>query len=302
MKYFLNRTEISWTSNMGRLGTLVVLTLFLTGCGAKKKTASTHNHNHKKKEVHSPSVAESTQGETHKEEKQDALYPLPEDTGKFVSFPISSVEDYIETFAGIAEFEMKAYGIPASITLAQGILESGAGRSDLVQRTNNHFGIKCHTDWGGAYDYHDDDEKGECFRKYNHPMYSFRDHSIFLTSRARYAFLFDLKADDYQAWAKGLREAGYATDRHYPQKLISFIEKYQLYRYDELVINKRYVVERIPKTYDYKMHIVEKGDTLYSISRKYFVSVPELMKMNRLNGSTLSVGQELMVKSEKINK
>ncbi len=123
-----------------------------------------------------------------------------------------------------------------------------------------------------------------------------------MTSRARYAFLFDLKADDYQAWAKGLREAGYATDRHYPQKLISFIEKYQLYRYDELVINKGYVAERTPKTYDYKMHIVEKGDTLYSISRKYFVSVPELMKMNRLNGSTLSVGQELMVKSEKTNK
>jgi len=133
-------------------------------------------------------------------------------------------------------------------------------------------------------------------------MYSFRDHSIFLSSRARYAFLFDLKKDDYKAWAKGLREAGYATDRHYPQKLISFIEKYRLYRFDEQVIDQGYVVEVAPKAYDYKVHIVEKGDTLYSISRKYYVSVPELMKMNRLNGTTLSIGQELTVKSEKINK
>ncbi len=302
MRYFLKKTEISLERSMGRVGTLVVLALFLTGCGAKKKTTYSHNREkHERKEAHSPAVSKNTKSETRNEEKNEALYPLPEDTGKFVSFPISSVEDYIETFAGIAQFEMKAYGIPASITLAQGILESGAGRSDLVRRTNNHFGIKCHTDWGGEYDFHDDDEKGECFRKYNHPMYSFRDHSIFLTSRARYAFLFDYKTDDYRAWAKGLREAGYATDRHYPQKLISFIEKYQLYRYDELVIDQGYVVERTPKTYDYKVHIVQKGDTLYSISKKYFVSVPELMKMNRMNGTTLSIGQELMVKSEKIN-
>lgn len=302
MRYFLKKTEISLERSMGRVGTLVVLALFLTGCGAKKKTTYSHNREkHERKEAHSPAFSKNTKSETRNEEKNEALYPLPEDTGKFVSFPISSVEDYIETFAGIAQFEMKAYGIPASITLAQGILESGAGRSDLVRRTNNHFGIKCHTDWGGEYDFHDDDEKGECFRKYNHPMYSFRDHSIFLTSRARYAFLFDYKTDDYRAWAKGLREAGYATDRHYPQKLISFIEKYQLYRYDELVIDQGYVVERTPKTYDYKVHIVQKGDTLYSISKKYFVSVPELMKMNRMNGTTLSIGQELMVKSEKIN-
>ena len=299
MKYFLKKTEISLERSLGRVGTLFVLALLLTGCGAKKKTVSTHNHH--KKEAHTPSVSENTKSETRKEEKHDELYPLPEDTGKFVSFPIASVEDYIETFAGIAQFEMKAYGIPASITLAQGILESGAGRSDLARRTNNHFGIKCHTDWGGEYDFHDDDEKGECFRKYNHPMYSFRDHSIFLTSRARYAFLFDYKADDYEAWAKGLREAGYATDRNYPQKLITFIDKYQLYRFDEQVINQGYVVERAPKAYDFKVHIVEKGDTLYSISKKYFVSVPELMKMNRMNGTSLSIGQELMVKSEKIN-
>src|SRR5690606_1187377 len=162
----------------------------------------------------------NTRSESPKEEPQVAAYPLPQDTGKFVYFPITSVEDYIETFAEIAQFEMKAYGIPASITLAQGILESGSGRSDLTRRTNNHFGIKCHAGWEGEYYFHDDDEKGECFRKYNHPMYSFRDHSIFLTSRSRYAFLFHLKKDDYKAWAKGLREAGYATDRHYPQKLI----------------------------------------------------------------------------------
>ncbi|MCG2459806.1 glucosaminidase domain-containing protein [Flavobacteriaceae bacterium F89] len=299
MIYFLKKTEFSFERGILRVGTLFTLTLFLVGCGAKKRTAYTHNRT--KQEAHVPSVSKNVHSETRMGVKEEERYPLPEDTGKFVAFPITSVEDYIETFAGIAQFEMKAYGIPASITLAQGILESGAGRSDLVRRTNNHFGIKCHTDWGGEYDFHDDDEKGECFRKYNHPMYSFRDHSIFLTSRARYAFLFDYKADDYKAWAKGLRTAGYATDRHYPQKLISFIERYKLYRYDEQVLNQGYVVERTPKTYDYKVHIVEKGDTLYSISRKYFVSVPELMKMNRLKGTTLSIGQELMVKSEKIN-
>ena len=113
--------------------------------------------------------------------------------------------------------------------------------------------------------------------------------------------MFDYKADDYEAWAKGLREAGYATDRNYPQKLITFIDKYQLYRIDEQVINQGYVVERAPKAYDFKVHIVEKGDTLYSISKKYFVSVPELMKMNRMHGTSLSIGQELRVKSEKIN-
>jgi len=227
------------------------------------------------------------------------VYVLPVDSGKFIEFPITTVQEYIDTFSEIAQFEMKAYGIPASITLAQGILESGYGRSTLAKKTNNHFGIKCHKGWEGDYDFHDDDEKGECFRKYNHPMYSFRDHSIFLTSRARYAFLFDLKEDDYRGWAKGLKQAGYATDKKYPMKLISFIEKYQLHKYDKNVQNEGYPKAKPPKEYVTSTHTVIKGDTLYSISRAYFVSVEELMKMNNMNNSNLSVGQKLIVKSLK---
>src|SRR5690606_7680630 len=132
--------------------------------------------------------------------------------------------------------EMREFGIPASITLAQGILESGSGRGELTLKTNNHFGIKCHTGWEGGMEYHDDDEKGECFRKYNDPYTSYRDHSLFLTSRSRYAPLFDLRTDDYKGWAKGLRKAGYATDPRYPQKLIGLIERYELYRYDDQVL------------------------------------------------------------------
>ena len=118
------------------------------------------------------------------------------------------------------------YGIPASITLAQGILESGAGRSALSKKSNNHFGIKCHKGWTGQRVFHDDDELQECFRKYKDPKYSFRDHSLFLTQRSRYEGLFAYKKNDYKSWAKGLRKAGYATDPKYPQKLINIIETY----------------------------------------------------------------------------
>ncbi len=241
--------------------------------------------------------------ESKRAEKVDSdKYPLPDDNGSFVKFPIATTQEYIETFAEIAKFEMKAYGIPASITLAQGILESGGGRGALTMRTNNHFGIKCHTGWTGDYDYHDDDEKGECFRKYNHPMYSFRDHSEFLSSRSRYASLFQLDADDYKGWAQGLSDAGYATDKRYPQKLISFIEQYGLHRYDQEVANEGYAVKKVAKDYDYKVHVVAKGDTLYSISRKYYVSVNDLMKMNKMDNSNLAIGQEVIVKSEKMKK
>ncbi|MGB5819865.1 MAG: glucosaminidase domain-containing protein [Saonia sp.] len=275
-----------------KLLTLSVLALLVLSCGTKKRTT----YGNKSK---NPSQVSTPRSD---EPKEDGLYPLPRDTGKFIKFPIASVQEYIDTFAEIAQFEMKAYGIPASITLAQGILESGFGRSELVLKTNNHFGIKCHKGWKGAYDFHDDDEKGECFRKYNHPMYSFRDHSIFLSSRSRYAFLFDYRRDDYKRWAKGLREAGYATDKRYPQKLISFIEQYRLYKYDKDVLKEGYAVQREPETYGYATHIVKKGDTLYSISRRYFVSVPELMRLNGMGNSNLSIGQELVVKSEKIKK
>ncbi|MGB7394765.1 MAG: glucosaminidase domain-containing protein [Pricia sp.] len=262
----------------------------------------------------------------------DGTYVMPEDTGEFIRFDIDSPEDYVDTFSDIAQFEMKAYGIPASITLAQGLLESGLGKGELALKTNNHFGIKCHTGWQGDFDHHDDDEKGECFRKYNHPMYSYRDHSIFLSGRGRYAFLFELRNDDYKGWARGLRKAGYATDRQYPQKLISLIERYRLHQFDTAVTDAGYGNASYgPENREYKnrsgesmgsenqqsersnseavanaktqfdTHVVQSGDTLYSISRRYSVSVNDLKRWNYMYDDKLAVGQEITVKSASFN-
>ena len=144
----------------------------------------------------------------------------------------SHQEKYIERYSVIAVSEMYRSGVPASITLAQGLLESGYGCSELALKSNNHFGIKCHNGWQGGKVYHDDDAKGECFRKYEAPEESYRDHSDFLRYRDRYKFLFDYKITDYKAWAYGLKKAGYATDPAYPAKLIKLIEDYRLYDYD----------------------------------------------------------------------
>lgn len=141
--------------------------------------------------------------------------------------------DYIEKYCKIAMREMQEYKIPASITLAQGILESGNGNSALSKKSNNHFGIKCHSTWKGKRTYHDDDAKGECFRVYDSPADSYRDHSIFLANGQRYAFLFDLKITDYKGWAKGLKKAGYATLPVYANLLINLIETYDLTQYDQ---------------------------------------------------------------------
>lgn len=138
---------------------------------------------------------------------------------------------YIEQYSVLAVEEMYRSGVPASITLAQGLLESRYGLSELAVKGNNHFGIKCHN-WTGGTMYHDDDRKGECFRKYDSPEESFRDHSDFLRYRDRYKFLFDLEPTDYKGWAHGLKKAGYATDSAYPQKLIKLIEEYELHRFD----------------------------------------------------------------------
>lgn len=139
---------------------------------------------------------------------------------------------YVEKYSRLAVEEMYRSGVPASITLAQGLLESRYGLSELATKGNNHFGIKCHNDWQGGKVYHDDDRKGECFRKYDSPEQSFRDHSDFLRYRDRYKFLFDLEVNDYKGWAYGLKKAGYATDPSYPTKLIKLIEEYRLYMYD----------------------------------------------------------------------
>lgn len=144
----------------------------------------------------------------------------------------SAQEKYISTYAEIAVQEMYRSGVPASITLAQGMLESGNGKSLLATKANNHFGIKCHNDWEGGRIFYDDDQKNECFRSYSHAHQSYRDHSDFLRYRDRYKFLFDLKPTDYKGWAYGLKKAGYATDPSYPAKLIKLIEEYNLQQYD----------------------------------------------------------------------
>jgi len=145
----------------------------------------------------------------------------------------TKTEQYIEQYSQIAVEEMNSYNIPASITLAQGILESGNGESRLATEGKNHFGIKCHNNWNGKTIIEDDDEKGECFRKYRKIAESYRDHSIFLTENGRYSFLFELKKTDYKAWAKGLKKAGYATNPRYATLLIDLIEKYDLSRFDK---------------------------------------------------------------------
>ncbi|MGQ1785639.1 glucosaminidase domain-containing protein [Saccharicrinis sp. GN24d3] len=140
---------------------------------------------------------------------------------------------YIQEYHELAIKEMNRVGIPASITLAQGMLESGNGNSTLARKSNNHFGIKCHNDWSGRKVYHDDDRKGECFRKYKNVYQSYIDHSDFLTGKKRYASLFDLKTTDYKGWAKGLKKAGYATDPKYAHRLIDIIEENDLHQFDK---------------------------------------------------------------------
>ena len=294
--------------------------------------------------------------------------------------------------------EMQRYNIPASITLAQAILESGSGQGRLARHARNHFGIKCHYGWEGGTIFHDDDAIGECFRKYEHAEASFEDHSQFLVNRSRYASLFQLKQGDYKGWAHGLKKAGYATDPSYAQKLISLIHKYELHQYDEQVLGYAFKEEKplspIPNTppvvvsqkkqptkvistktngnntqekavpakapivantnkketlsvkkdsttiapkkdsttiapkkdstsvvpkgdkqqivkttpsedtsskepinmEKIKMYIVEKGDTLYGISRRTGISVTQLMSLNKMDNANLSLGQILVIR------
>jgi flagellum-specific peptidoglycan hydrolase FlgJ len=213
---------------------------------------------------------------------------------------------YIQTFAPIAIDEMRLYKIPASITLAQGILESGSGNGTLAQTANNHFGIKCHSTWTGERVYHDDDELGECFRKYTDVKYSYRDHSLFLTQRSRYADLFALDISDYTGWAKGLKKAGYATDPKYPDKLISLIERFDLWQYDEGGAravqaesgNQQELGDLKNERADNgknRIYVVVAGDTLYSLSKRFGLTVDQIMEHNKLQSIDLSIGQQLRI-------
>ena len=174
---------------MKKLLLYIAIIFFAYSCGTKRVI-----YNNKKTEPEKEKKVKRSKSKKIKG-KKDVVIPK-----------INNTEDYINYYSSIAMDEMIQFGIPASITLAQGILESGAGRGTLAVQANNHFGIKCH-DWTGKKIFHDDDKKQECFRKYDNPEYSYRDHSIFLSNRGRYSFLFDLKKDDYKKWARGLKKA-----------------------------------------------------------------------------------------------
>lgn len=283
---------------------LVVMSFFLISCGtSKSRVKTTKNGTAKTRTTKNtkPSIRTTTGTASTSTKKTETL----ESTSKTVVYT-EVVKAYIQDFKDTAKDNMKRHGIPASIILAQGILESGAGKGTLCVSANNHFGIKCHSDWTGDKVYHDDDSEQECFRKYKDPADSYNDHAIFLTGRKRYASLFELEKDDYEGWAHGLKAAGYATDPKYPAKLIGLIENYDLAQYDAEVLNKKYVAkEPKPKPTPaavpaqkpaYGTYTVEKGDTLYSISKKHNLTVDQLMQLNDMSGNAISIGQVLKVK------
>ena len=195
-------------------------------------------------------------------------------------------QNYIDQYKDIAIKEMQRYRIPASITLAQGIFESGAGQSELCLKGNNHFGIKCHG-WTGRTVYHDDDASQECFRAYNSALESYEDHSKFLSSSQRYSRLFQLKTTDYKGWARGLKACGYATNPQYADKLIQLIELYRLYEYDRGSAGKNShtgkrptvagVDEHIIRIYNKNLYLyARQGDTFRSLSRELGISARKL--------------------------
>lgn len=274
-------------------------------------------------------------------------------------------QEYVDQWSSVAIEQMNRYRIPASITLAQGLLESGAGRSELAREGNNHFGIKCHNGWTGPTVYKDDDQRNDCFRSYKTARESYEDHSRFLVNGRRYQSLFSLKMTDYKGWARGLKAAGYATNPKYADRLIEIIEVYKLYEYDKgkvvrseadrrdgavnavmrdvYIFNDRYYVlarrgdtyrtigddmgvsyrklakynerdkndqledgeivwlekkaRKAPKQYKAVPHIVQPGESMYSIAQYYGIRLERLYKMNDLGPDySIRVGDQLRVR------
>lgn len=217
--------------------------------------------------------------------------------------------NYIDQYSSLAVEQMQKHGIPASIKLAQGLLESGAGVSTLASKSHNHFGIKCGGNWGGPSVRHTDDAPNECFRAYKHPRESYEDHSLFLRRGPRYAFLFDLDVTDYKAWARGLKKAGYATDPSYANRLISIIEDYELYRFDKPGKHRR-VSKQVPTTARaaHQVYIANGlayvvarwGDTFESLEKELGIKARKLMKYNDWHkGYTLVEGDIVYLKKKK---
>ncbi|OWP82940.1 hemagglutinin [Flavobacterium davisii] len=305
-----------------------LLMVFLVSCGTSKPKIQTT-----KKVVHtSPQNKGNQLGKEIVKDQNSAKSEELVATSKVKVTP-EIVNSYVMQFKDVAMNNMKEHKVPASITLAQGILESGAGTGTLCRTANNHFGIKCHKEWAGEYVRYDDDAEQECFRKYDDPTHSYRDHSLFLTSRSWYAPLFKLDPYDYKGWAYGLKKSGYATDPKYPEKLISIIERYKLHEYDSKVLGfvfipspKTDIIEKETKTVvkaptskeltsqvkdtvkvltksdpiiempiKGTTHTVMQGETLYAISRKYSTTVEQIRQKNNLIDNAIAVGQTLII-------
>jgi LysM repeat protein len=219
-------------------------------------------------------------------------------------------QQYINQYKDVAIEQMKEWKIPASITLAQGLLESGAGRSELVRKGNNHFGIKCHG-WTGATVYQDDDSRNECFRAYRSSFDSYEDHSRFLAKSQRYRSLFRLKTTDYKGWARGLKAAGYATNPQYANKLIDLIQLYKLYEYDTAKDYDKFLTKHAKNAYIGELHQIEhfngnyyviarRGDTYRSIAAEMKTSYKKLAKYNeRDKNDALEVGEIVWLMKKK---
>ncbi len=274
---------------------LFISLIFLSSCAARKK-AVTHTP------VISNTEARKNNISIEKANKQEIA--------SYVPFTTAS---YIDRFKTIAIQEMNLYGIPASITLAQGLFESGTGNGDLAKIANNHFGIKCTSDWKGKSYYKDDDQVNDCFRVYDKAEDSYRDHSEFL-KRKRYAALFELDKNDYQGWANGLKAAGYATNPNYPQLIIGVIEKYHLDQYDRPEgeiqkikredrvltqinqnIGKAIKDSLVQHTPTDKLYTIKPGDTLYNISKRFGLTVDELKALNNMADNNIKLGQKLII-------
>ncbi len=276
---------------------LAVIILNLIGCKTSKSVVETPKDRDSKPATVQTNSPKKPTSVSNKESSSEVI----ESTSKTI-VTSDLINGYVFHYKDIAMSNMRNFGIPASIILAQGILESGAGQGKLASTANNHFGIKCYADWKGETTLHDDDALQECFRKYNNPEESYQDHADIVSKRKRYASLFKLPKGDYKAWAKGLKAAGYATDPKYPEKLINYIERYHLYQYDNVVLGKEYVLDKsqnatpkVVRSENSNLYEVQKGDTLYSISKKFNVSIEALKKQNKLSDNTISIGQNLKI-------
>ena len=213
-----------------------------------------------------------------------------------------SRKEYIEKYSSLAVKQMHQYKIPASITLAQGILESNNGNSRLATKANNHFGIKCHG-WEGKKIFADDDKKNECFRNYKNVLESFVDHSLFLNKYSRYEFLFDYKITDYKSWARGLKKAGYATNNNYPELLIKIIEENKLYQFDSKKIDKNLIsgkrnIYMHPNKIKY---VISKNQETYkTIAKSLNIKLKQILKYNDDNNqSVLNVGTKVFIQPKR---